>query len=390
MKETDVVGESLVDLQTPCLLLDQGRLDRNIDRMRRHLAGLGVAFRPHLKTAKSIDVARRAMSRPEGPGMVSTLREAEYFAEHGVRDLTYGVGIVPAKLDRIGAIRRNHGAEVAVILDSVEQAEAIAAWSRTQDRPLPAFIEIDSDGHRAGVDPQDRDGLLAIARALTAGAELRGVLTHGGASYGLHEPEELRPFARRERAAVVDCARMLREAGMACPEVSMGSTPSATFAEDLAGVTEIRAGVFMFGDLVQAGIGSCGIDDIAVSVLARVIGYQRAKGWIIVDAGWMAMSRDRGTSRQAVDQGYGLVCDADGRPLDDIIMVDANQEHGILAVRPGTAAVLPDLRLGALVRILPNHACATSAAFDRYHVLGEDGAPAAQWPRVNGWEPPTR
>ena len=157
-------------------------------------------------------------------------------------------------------------------------------------------------------------------------------------------------------------------------------------ARDLAGVTEVRAGVFVFFDLVMAGIGVCAPDDVALSVLATVLGHQRDKGWIIVDAGWMAMSRDRGTARQPLDQGYGLVCDADGRPYADLIMIDANQEHGILAVRPGSAASCPDLPVGSSVRILPNHACATGAQHDRYHVVrGGDRRVHAVWQRFNGW-----
>ncbi len=377
--------QTLHDLHTPCLLLDRDKLDRNIQRMREHLAGLDVVFRPHLKTAKSIDVARRVMDAPTGPGIVSTLLEADYFGGHGVRDLLYGVGIAPAKLDQVGAIRDRHGIDLAIILDSVEQAEAVAAWSRRQDRPLPAFIEIDADGHRSGVRPDEADHLVAIGRALEQGAELRGVLTHAGGSYALDEPQALEAFASRERDAVVGSAAILRAQGWPCPVVSMGSTPTATFARDLAGVTEVRAGVFMFGDLVQAGIGACAIDDIAASVLARVIGFQRAKGWIIIDAGWLALSRDRGTSRQRVDQGYGIVCDAAGRPHPDLVVIDANQEHGIVALRPGATAMLPALSLGALVRVLPNHACATCAAYDRYHVLDGDGGVVAEWPRINGW-----
>ncbi len=381
----ETVPRTLQDLPTPCLVLDQLKLDRNVAAMRRHLQGLGVSFRPHLKTAKSIDVARRVMDGPLGPGIVSTLHEADYFGSHGVRDLTYGVGIAPSKLDQVGAIRARHGLDLAVILDSVEQADAVAAWSRRQGRPLAALIEIDSDGHRAGIRPDDGDQLLAIGRTLASGAELRGVLTHAGGSYALDEPGALRVSAAMERDAAAGCAAILRAAGLACPVVSMGSTPTAIHADDLAGVTEVRAGVFMFGDLVQAGIGACAIADIAISVLARVIGHQRSKGWIIVDAGWLALSRDRGTARQAVDQGYGLVCDLAGRPYGDLIVMDANQEHGILAMRPGSAGALPELPIDAPVRILPNHACATGAAHASYHVLGAGNAIVAEWPRVNGW-----
>ncbi len=377
---------ALTHLQTPCLLLEQSRFERNVERMQAHLAALGVRFRPHLKTAKSIEAARRVMLAPDGPGMVSTLREADYFAGQGVRDLIYGVGIAPAKLDQLGAIRARHGADLALILDSIEQADAVAAWSRAHAQRLPALIEIDADGHRSGVLPSDRQRLVAIGQALhRGGAELRGVLTHAGGSYALHRAEDIAAAAVAERDAVVGSAACLRAADLPCPVISLGSTPTATFAKDLSGVTEVRAGVFMFGDLVQAGIGACTTDDIALSVLATVIGHQRSKGWTIVDAGWMALSRDRGTSRQAVDQGYGVVCDAAGSVYPELIVLDANQEHGIIGIRPGAVGTAPDLPLGSLVRILPNHACATAAPYDCYHVLAADGAVAAAWPRINGW-----
>jgi D-serine deaminase-like pyridoxal phosphate-dependent protein len=372
-------------LPTPCLLLDEARLRANVARMRAHLTGLGVAFRPHLKTAKSLEVARIAMTSPEGPAMVSTLREAEYFAAGGVRDMIYGVGLAPAKLARVAAIRAG-GADLAVILDSVEQAEAVAAHARASGDALPVLIEVDADGHRSGVAPGDRDTLVAIGRRLVdGGASLRGVLLHAGDSYSLRDPAALAAAAEAERVAAVTAAGALREAGLPCPVVSVGSTPTARFARDLAGVTEVRAGVFMFGDLVQAGVGAVAVEDIALSVLATVIGHQRAKGWIVVDAGWMALSRDRGTAKQPVDQGYGVVCDRAGRPYRDLLVADANQEHGILALRPGSAADLPDLPVGAQVRILPNHACATGAQHDRYHVLDGAGCVAATWPRINGW-----
>jgi len=184
----------------------------------------------------------------------------------------------------------------------------------------------------------------------------------------------------------VSCARRLREQGFACPEVSVGSTPTATFADDLTGVTEVRAGVFVFGDLVMNGLGVVKQQDIAVSVLASVVGHQKEKGWTIVDAGWMAMSRDRGTSKQRVDQGYGVVCNLDGEVLEDIIMVDANQEHGVIAHRSGDPEKAPDFPVGTLLRILPNHACATCAQHDRYHVVDSGGLQVnAVWPRFQGW-----
>ena len=376
---------TLRELDTPCLVLDRDRMEGNIARLRGRLARFDVALRPHLKTAKSVEVARAVMSSPAGPATVSTLQEAALFAAAGVRDMIYAVGIAPAKLARVLELRAE-GVDLAVVLDTVEQAEAVAAASRRAGVKIPALIEIDCDGHRSGVQPTDAARLLAIGRALDGPAELRGVLTHAGGSYAARSAAALQQCAEAERRGVVDAAAILREAGLPCPVVSVGSTPTAHHVTDLTGVTEVRAGVFVFFDLVMAGVGVCAIEDIALSVLATVIGHQREKGWILIDAGWMAMSQDRGTARQAVNQGYGLVCDIAGVPYRDVILVDANQEHGVIALRPGADAALPKLAIGDRVRILPNHACSTAAQHRSYHVVrGGSDRVEAEWPRFGGW-----
>ncbi|MFN8723410.1 MAG: alanine racemase [Rhodospirillales bacterium] len=374
----------LADLDTPCLLLDRTRLDRNVARVNARLAALGVTPRPHLKTAKSIHVARRAMATPTGPATVSTLAEAEHLAAHGVTDILYAVGIAPGKLDRVTRILAA-GCDHMLSVDSVEAARRTAAHAARTGDAIPVFVEIDSDGLRAGLPP-DHPDVIAVARALVdGGAALAGVMTHFGGSYAGRSPEDFAAMAETERAAAVLAADRLRAAGFVVPRVSVGSTPTALFARDLTGITEARPGVCLIQDLVMAGIGVCTPDDVALSVLATVIGHQREKGWILVDAGWMAMSRDRGTARLAVDQGYGMVCDLDGRPYADLIVTDANQEHGIVARRPGSPGPVPDLPVGARVRILPNHACATAAQHGAYRVLDGGRTVVAIWERTNGW-----
>ena len=370
----------LNDIPTPALLLDRPKFERNLARLKERLARLGVPLRPHMKTAKSVDVLH--LMTPAAI-TVSTLKEAEVFADAGARDILYAVGLAPQKVARVRALRRR-GVDVTVVVDSLGAAQALAA---SEGEPVPTLIEVDTDGHRAGVAPQDGERLLAIGRTLSAGpgSALRGVMTHAGGSYGAFDEAAHAKAAERERAGAVAAAETLRAAGLPCPVVSVGSTPTAHAARSLAGVTEVRAGVYMFGDLVQAGLGVIGVGDIALSVLASVIGHQREKGWILIDAGWMALSRDRGTSGHAVDQGYGLVVSTDGVPWPDLIVTDANQEHGVVALRPGSRASLPELQVGDLVRILPNHACATAAQHECYRVIAEDGALEAEWPRFNGW-----
>ena len=370
----------LEDIDTPALLLDREKLERNCRRMRERLGSHNVAMRPHVKTAKSVEVTQTALDAATGAITVSTLREAEYFFGHGFRDILYAVGMVPAKVARVAELTRR-GANISTIVDSVEGARALRQACDRAGVRIPTLVEIDSDGHRAGIAPGDK-ALLEVADVL--GDSLRGVMTHAGDSYNCATPDAIRAVAAREREAVVSSAAALRAKGHPSPIVSVGSTPTATFAESFAGVTEVRTGVYVFHDLVMAGLGVCEVDDIALSVLASVIGHQREKNWLITDAGWMALSRDRGTASQKIDQGYGVVCGAEGRPLEDLIVVESNQEHGIVARRDGSAIDFNRYPIGTLLRVLPNHACATAAQHSQYRVI-DAGRVTQTWDRFGGW-----
>jgi D-serine deaminase-like pyridoxal phosphate-dependent protein len=375
----------LSDLVTPAALIDEARMMRNISRMQDRMNALGVRLRPHVKTSKCIEVARRQLGQGGGGITVSTLKEAECFFAAGFNDILYAACIPPNKIDRALALRRR-GCNLAVIVDSVEAARSLAASGRASHHAFDVMIEVDSDGHRSGV--KAGDGLLTdIARELTSGgANLKGVLTHAGSSYDLNAPGKLQQLAEQERREIVAAAEQLRTAGFPCPEVSVGSTPTALSATNLPGVTEVRAGVYVFFDLVMSNVGVCTPQDIALSVLTTVIGHQAEKGWVIVDAGWMAMSRDRGTAKQAHDYGYGAVCDVQGHVLEGYTVTAANQEHGIIGRNGG----LPDkdiatrFPIGTLLRILPNHACATGAQHGEYHLVDGSGQ-VSRWDRFNGW-----
>ena len=379
---------TLARLETPAALVDLPRLAHNIARMQRRLNGLGVALRPHIKTSKCAQVVAAQLAAGAHGVTVSTLKEAAQCFAEGISDISYAVGIAPAKLAQVLALRRQ-GCALKILTDNAATATAIADFGRLNGEAFEVLIEIDCDGHRSGIAPESAE-LLAVGRALhDSGQRLSGVLTHAGASYQCNTPEALTAIAEQERALCVRAAERLRAAGLPCPVVSVGSTPTALSARQLDGVTEVRAGVYVFMDLVMCNVGVCSSDDVALSVLASVIGHQLDKGWVLVDAGWMAMSRDRGTQAQAKDYGFGQVCDAQARPLDGWLMSGANQEHGILSNAAAAAAgTLGDLTqafpVGTLLRILPNHACATAAQFGHYHALDGEGGQTL-WPRWNHW-----
>jgi D-serine deaminase-like pyridoxal phosphate-dependent protein len=369
---------------TPCLLLDGDRMQVNIDRMADRARQLGVRLRPHVKTCKSVDIARR-MTLPGDPAItVSTLQEAEHFAAAGFTDILYAVSIVPQRMARVLALNER-GANVQVLLDVPETARAVAAIAAGAGRAVDAWIEIDVDGGRAGLEPDD-PAVVAIGRFLQAadGVRLAGVLTHAGMSYDCRSAAELERHAEQERRRCVRAAERLRAAGVDCPGVSIGSTPTALAARSLAGVTELRAGVYVFFDLVQAGLGVCGVKDIALTVLTTVISHNRAHRRLLVDAGGLALSKDRGTAAQARDCGYGLLAHAaGGGPIPGLRVDAVNQEHGIIRLPEGLD--FADFPVGSLLRVLPNHACMTAAAYDRYHVVDGAGRVVDAWPRCNGW-----
>jgi D-serine deaminase-like pyridoxal phosphate-dependent protein len=377
-------------LDTPAALIDRTRMERNIDLMQRRMNALRVKFRPHVKTSKCIDVVRAQLAAGAQGITVSTLKEAEEFFAAGVTDILYAVGIAPPKLARAMALRKQ-GCDLKLVVDNVAAAAAIVEFSRIRGEHLEVWIEVDTDAHRSGIKPE-QDALLEVGRILhEGGVDVGGVMTHAGASYELDTREALAALAEQERAGCVRAAGRLRSAGIPCAVVSVGSTPTALSAERLDGVTEVRAGVYVFFDLVMHNVGVCALDDIALSVVTTVIGHQPERGWVILDAGWMAMSRDRGTAKQARDFGYGQPCAIDGTPLEAYVLADANQEHGILAAkRSGSGATVPvddvvrRFSVGTKLRILPNHACATGAQFSEYHALAATGE-LATWRRFSGW-----
>ncbi len=375
----------LSDLRTPALVLDKRVLARNCAAMAARMAGHGVRLRPHLKTAKSAAVAELATRGQFGGITVSTLAEARYFAGQGIRDITYAVGIVPAKLDEVAALQRD-GVRMTVIADNPAAVEAAAERADALDADFRLLIEVDTGGLRGGVAPES-DELIALGRMIGGAPRLtlQGVLTHAGQSYHCRGVEQVRAVAEDERRGIARAAARLRDAGLPCETVSAGSTPTAVHAASLEGVTEMRPGVYVFFDLDQVGIGACAMEDIALSVLATVIGHNRRAGRILIDAGALALSKDVSAGEFMPQAGYGLVCPLEGgAPLDGLHVADVHQEHGLIAGAGGDPPY-DALPVGTRLRILPNHACITAAAHGAYHVV-EGGTDVIDvWDRINGW-----
>ena len=369
----------LSDLPTPLLILDRRRLSANTEIMAERMHSHGVGLRPHAKTAKSAKVVRVASKNGVSGLAVSTMLEARYFLDHGFEDLVYAVCIAPSKLDELGALYAR-GANLKIITDNLVVAEAISEHSLSHN----VLIEVDCGQHRTGV-AVDSSQLLELAAKICASGRSRvmGILTHAGHSYACRSSAEAAIVAETERSAAVTAAQLLRDAGYDISIISVGSTPTATHGKSFDGISEVRPGVYMFQDMFQAGIGSCKVSDLALSVLATVISNDSKRKTLTLDAGGLALSKDRSTAGTQFDCGFGLIADLNGNPLGGLCVDRVHQEHGEVTVP--NLHTLGTIPIGAKVRIYPNHACMTAAAYNGYSVV--DGGTIVQefWPRCNGW-----
>lgn len=370
------------DLRTPAALVDVEVLERNTASMAERARRLGVRLRPHVKTHKTLEAARLQVRGHFGGLAVSTLAEAAFFGAGGFRDITYAVPIAPSKLGE--ALQLTAWLDrLNLLVDHPEAAAAVEAASRDRGLRLSVLLKVDCGAHRAGVDP-GREESVAFAARLAASKYLdfRGILTHAGQAYLCRTADEIRAVAAHERDVMTAFAARLAAANVPVEEVSIGSTPTLAVAEELQGITEVRPGNYAFFDAFQAAIGSCTLEDVAFSVLVRVIGRYPERSELLVDGGALALSKDQGPTHVDPAFGFGVVLTAAGERLPGLRVVSLSQEHGLL--RSASPLAQGAFRVGSLLRIVPNHSCLAAALFDRYAVV-RSGQVFDEWRPVRGW-----
>ncbi|MDI1463699.1 alanine racemase [Catellatospora sp. KI3] len=321
------------ELPTPYVSVDVDVLDRNIARMAAHAAAHGLSLRPHAKTHKTLQIAKRQVGAGATGLTVATVGEAEIFAAAGFTDLflAYPLWVDAARGARLAALAER--GRVAVGADSAESVRALAQHAGAA---IEVMVEIDSGHHRSGVAPAEA-GTVAAA-ALRAGLRVRGVFTFPGHGYGPGQPPTA---AADEAAALAAAADALRAAGVQPQVVSGGSTPTAPLTG--SGVTELRPGVYAFNDAQQVELGVCEPAEVALTVTATVV--SRRPGHVILDSG----NKVLGADRPAWTTGFGRLVDL---PEARIVTVS---EHHATVVLPDPADLPP---VGTRVRVMPNHVCA--------------------------------
>lgn len=349
---------------TPFLDLDLNRFERNIADMQRRADEAGVRLRPHIKTHKSLHLARRQIAVGAVGVTASKPSEALIFVEGGIPSVTLAYPIIcSSRIDALLEAAREREVEVRFLIDHHLGLAALAEAGQRHGQPLPVFVKVDVGLGRAGVAPKSSRGVeLAVAITDCPGVRFAGLLSHAGHAYGVGNHDEIGKIARAEAADLLSLKAHIEAAGVEVPCLSVGSTPTCLGAPIPAGIDEIRPGNYAVLDRTALRLGLCASDDLALSVVATVV--SRNSRYAIIDAGSKALSSDAGP-HGTISTGFGVVVSVD-KPPDRIWEVEKlSEEHGFVSCDSD------DLAIGSRVRIFPNHACATIACFDAF---GSDAA----------------
>jgi D-serine deaminase-like pyridoxal phosphate-dependent protein len=348
LESTARPGQRIEELDTPALIVDLDRMERNIARFQALADANAIRLRPHIKTHKVPAIARLQLDAGAVGIACAKTAEAEVFVDAGFEDVVVAYPVFgEAKWRRLAALASR--ARIALNVDSVEAVEGAAAAARQAGATLGMWLDVDTGLHRGGVAHDDRDEIRRVADAIerSSGAEPAGLTTHRQiffAEIGGMTPEQA---GRDEVRILGEIADELRGFGFAVPEIAAGGSICHAGAAAAPGITELRAGTYVFCDLMEIGLGVAGWDDLALSVLCTVVST-RQPGGATIDGGSKTFSGDRGLVGSPVAGLDGLAV-AVGR---DMHVDRFTEEHGMVAVGAGETVAL-----GEKLRFYPTHAC---------------------------------
>ncbi len=352
----------IADLTTPCVLIEQSRLQRNLERMQGAATAGGKRLRPHTKTHKSIDLARRQLSGGAAGLCCAKLGEAEVFAAAGMDDIRVAYPLNPANADRVLALLDR--TQLSFVVDHAAVARGWSDALQAASRVVDVLIKVDVGLHRCGIDPVAAGAAFVAEIAALPGLRLRGLLSHAGHAYGAASPAEAAAIAQEEARTLTTLAAEAAALGVAIDEISVGATPTARFSATADGVTELRPGNYVFYDRMQVALGSASWSDCALTVLARVV-TTHAPDRIVLDCGSKTLSSDlvRGPGPQP---GHGVVLESllSSAPDETLLVERLSEEHAVVRALRSSG-----LAPGQLVRVVPNHACVVMNLVDHAWIV---------------------
>lgn len=363
--------QTVSDLITPSVLIDLERLEKNISDMAIRAREGRVSLRPHIKTHKCIEIGKKQIEVGAQGITVSTLGEAVAFADAGFDDITYAVPIATDKFEGVQWISEK--SHLNLLVDHPAIVDKLGAFGKDVGISLDVLVKVNCGYPRTGIDPETPAALTLVKKIhKNPSLNFKGILTHAGHSYNVTNVAEVKVVAKQEQDVMIRFAKALKsESVELSPEVvSIGSTPSVRLADTFQeGITEIRPGNYAFFDYTQVALGSCEVNDCALTVLSSVVSVN--PGRAVIDAGATALSKDTGPTHIEPNVGFGkIVQDYPEGRLDTRVIIDSlSQEHGKLIFTEKTRV---GFEHGERVRIIPNHSCLTANLFDYYQVVKED------------------
>ncbi|MFC7399330.1 D-TA family PLP-dependent enzyme [Chelatococcus sp. GCM10030263] len=338
---------------TPMPVVDLAIVEANLRRMQAYCDQHGLKLRPHIKTHKIPDLARRQLALGAVGITCQKIGEAEVMADAGIDDILISYPLIGAsKVGRLGALAKR--AHISIVADSPMGIETAAAAARDAGARIGVLVEFESGGARVGVQsPQEA---LALARLITQtpGLDFLGLMTY--------------PLGERAAAFLVEAKRLFEVEGIAIPSISAGGTPTAFSAHNVPGVTELRVGTYIYNDRNTVDAGAAGLDDCALHIEATVVS-RPTENRAIIDAGSKTLSSDLTAGGAA--RGYGLL-----RDYPEAVIVKLNEEHGIIDL----SACKEKPALGERLRIIPNHVCVVVNLHDE--ILVHNGGSDAKMVRI--------
>jgi D-serine deaminase-like pyridoxal phosphate-dependent protein len=357
----------LTDLRTPSVLIDKTRLEQNVDRMQAAATARGVRLRPHAKTHKSPDLARVQIARGAVGICCAKLGEAEVFAAAGIDDIRVPYPVNPANVDRV--LKLLDFTRLSFIVDDADVARSWSGLMRVNQREVDVLVKVDVGFHRCGIDPDGPGAAEIVARvADLPGLRFRGLLSHAGHAYGAGTEGEIAAIAASEARTLMRLAEEIARLGPRVEEISVGATPTARFSLQQDGITELRPGNYIYFDRTQVALRAAAWDDCALTVLARVVSRPAADR-IILDCGSKTLSTDQARGFVSCP-GFGVVFAdlATPRPDQSLLVERLSEEHATVRVLDAGCG----LKIGDLVRVLPNHACVVSNLVDSVWLVNGD------------------
>ncbi|MBH5320114.1 alanine racemase [Paenibacillus sp. GSMTC-2017] len=348
--------------ETPCVVINSDIVDSNIQKIAETINATGVKLRPHAKTHKMPEMALRQLKAGAIGITVAKIAEAEVMAEGGIKDIFVAYPIVStSKLERAAKLVKS-GIRLIIGVDSIEGAKRISTVASEQGVTLEVRLEIESGLNRTGVEASSAAQLAKAIASLEA-VSLNGIFTYRGAMLSGAPTMDLRAAGHEEGTFMVSVAQSLRDAGLTIKDVSVGSSPTAIYAAEIAGITEVRPGTYIYQDRMQAAFDICSFEECAGAVWATVVSRPTSDR-IVIDGGSKTFATDVQPDKAPLNlKGFGHIVGD-----DDAVFERMNEEHGVIRVNPAS-----DYQIGDVIAIIPNHICSTVNLHSFIYLQNSDG-----------------